>query len=177
MRRRSPFRLQLERVQTRRPLIHYRNHDSPIRDLLSGRLFDQKRHEVADPTSRKTLVNCSHSVFDLRWRNGGIAGNEASDHPLDVEQLFVASHPLMVVRPAEHVKTRKGFENNTIRVSIAKRIGSPNMGHTHKGGRFPARSRCAHDAREWKWERTLGFFTTTPRRPLPTTRRPWQKSR
>lgn len=121
MRRRRPLRLQFERVEDCGPFIHYRNHDSPIRDLLSGRLFDEERHEVTDPTAHKTLVNCSHSVFDLRWRNCGIAGNQASDHPLDVEQLFVASHSLMVVCTAERVKTRKGFENNTIQVSLAAR--------------------------------------------------------
>src|SRR3546814_5741032 len=101
MRRRSPFRLQLERVQTRRPLIHYRNHDSPIRDLLSGRLFDQKRHEVADPTSRKKLVNCSHSVFDLRWRNGGIAVNQESrseKQPTELQSIIRTSYAICCLK-------------------------------------------------------------------------------
>lgn len=90
---------------------------------MSGSLFDKERHEVTDPTAHEPLMNCSHFVFDLRWRNIRIPGNQASDHPLDVKQLFVASHSLMVVRPAERVKTRKEFENNTIRVSITERIG------------------------------------------------------
>ncbi|ERB53314.1 hypothetical protein N806_19415 [Rhodococcus sp. P27] len=123
MRRRRPFRLQFERVQHCGPFIHYRNHDHPVRDLVSGRLFDKERHEITYPTPRKTLVNCSHSVFDLRWRNIRIPGNQASDHPLDVEQLFVASHQLILAPIADTVKTRNGLENNTIRVAIPERIG------------------------------------------------------
>ncbi len=88
---------------------------------MSGSLFDKERHEVTDPTAHEPLMNYSHSVFDLRWRNIRIPGNQASDHPLDVKQLFVASHSLMVVRPAERVKTRKGFENNTIQVPLVAR--------------------------------------------------------